>query len=260
MKRNRFIDGVVVLGLLMAMGLLYSGDQLLRGGLPTAQAVDKPAGREAPVQTIEEAEAELEQTIRQTDEWAQAYFRLFNDEFVAPITVSEQIEDIREDFKLGDNPIILLAQHIAGADYVISWVDDSLSVEINGTTVEVTVTEDELTRQTSWELVTPPQTANGRILKNPHPLRGVNFILASGDGSFLLQIDTPRGLYRVETSIQAEGAVTSGSSPILAPISAAKCGCKNADGNGSCSDSQCDKSDGCGTGSKGTCSWRPTMM
>ncbi len=254
---KRVQDVVVTLSFLAVIGYL-SGFLSLR-----IFAADKPAPRpETPTPSqVSEVETELA-TLTPEEVALHEHLAQFGSDYIAPISVPEQIAELG----LGSDPIIFLAQNIAGNDYIVSWVNQLVVVEINGTPMEVKVTEDATTGKIYWEATRPIQTADGGRpwRKQGDGRRHVlvvaqGFITTTGEG-FLIQIETSHGTMRLETALQVTGEISSSSvQPILAPVSAAKCGCRNADGTGSCSDAQCDKSEGCGTGTKkGTCSWRAT--
>ncbi len=211
---------------------------------------DKPASRPETPTVSQASEIDTEIATLTPEEAAlDQHMRQFGDDYSAPLTVSEQIEELG----LGSAPVILFAQ----SDYVVSWFEQSVIVRVNGEVIDITQTEDG--DKVYWEETLRPQIADGGRAwqkqgdgRRRVPVVASGFITAT-TGGFVVQISTAHGTLRTELALQIEDGIISSVQPVLAPISLAKCGCRNADGTGSCSDTQCDKSEGCG---KGTCVWR----
>lgn len=168
------------------------------------------------------------------------------------MTVQEQIE------ALGWVDPVLFQQTLLRDAYQISYdsTNATLAVQINGAPPTILTVTEEVDGRTSWTATVVTINGKGRATRNRKTEENHSgWVMTTGE-SFVFQIKTTEGVYRLETPLFNESNIA-GSEPIGPPGvgSCATCGCRNADGTGSCTDEECDKSDGCGTTNTGTCTW-----
>ncbi|MBI2097863.1 MAG: hypothetical protein HYT46_02950 [Candidatus Vogelbacteria bacterium] len=203
-----------------------------------------------PTPPVETATAELT-----ADELAvfHEHFRQFGGEYQPPLTVAEQIET------LGLVDPIIFNGRIERDEYRFDWdsASQSLTILVNGERPRVLDTVDDKSNgRLYWTALVPVASGSTRRPKTVMETRS-GWLLATGE-SFVIQISDQANIYRLETFLPAENQTAAVGSTVGPVVSAAAvCGCRNSDGTGACTDKECDDAAGCGTGSNGTCFWRP---
>jgi hypothetical protein len=219
------------LGLLVAVGVIVEGQ------------TKSPPTAPDPIPTVSPG------TLTVEEEAVAAHWSQFGENYLAPMTVPEQIEALDL-----TNPTFL-DRRLDRENYRISWqTGTGLTVAFNGQPSKLEINQD-VNGHLNWQASVVVLVKNGRTVKEALEIRR-GFVIATGE-SFVVQIEAAENTYRFErllnfnnVAILYDGGGGGGA--------CATCVCKALPPKGTCSTNDCDTSKGCTGGGRpgaGTCAW-----